>query len=263
MLMRDKIVIVSGIGPGLGQELALLAAQEGAAGLAIGARTPTKLDLAEQAIRDIGIDVPILKVKTDIKDKNQCENLVRKVISEFERIDVLFNSAYDPGEFELAEDANLENWRRVMDTNFYGSVQLTQACIPHMKAQGGGAIVMIATMAEHKPMLMNGGYAASKLALRAATKQLAMELGNANIRINSAHIGWMWGPAVEGYFNTQSAETGISVEDLKKVITNDIPLGRIPEDGECAKAAMILASDYASVVTGAGLDINGGMFMPT
>ena len=134
MLMRDKIVIVSGIGPGLGQELALLAAQEGAAGLAIGARTPNKLDLAEQAIRDIGIDVPILKVKTDIKDKNQCENLVRKVISEFERIDVLFNSAYDPGEFELAEDANLENWRRVMDTNFYGSVQLTQACIPHMKA---------------------------------------------------------------------------------------------------------------------------------
>ena len=239
MLMRDKIVIVSGIGPGLGQKLALLAAQEGAAGLAIGARTPTKLDLAEQAIRDIGIDVPILKVKTDIKDKNQCKNLVRKVISEFERIDVLFNSAYDPGEFELAEDANLENWRRVMDTNFYGSVQLTQACIPHMKAQGGGAIVMIATMAEHKPMLMNGGYAASKLALRAATKQLAMELGNSNIRINSAHIGWMWGPAVEGYFNTQSAETGISVEDLKKVITNDIPLGRIPEDGECAKAAMI------------------------
>ncbi len=99
MLMRDKIVIVSGIGPGLGQELALLAAQEGAAGLAIGARTPNKLDLAEQAIRDLGIDVPILKVKTDIKDKNQCENLVRKVISEFERIDVLFNSAYDPGEF--------------------------------------------------------------------------------------------------------------------------------------------------------------------
>ena len=90
MLMRDKIVIVSGIGPGLGQELALLAAQEGAAGLAIGARTPNKLDLAEQAIRDLGIDVPILKVKTDIKDKNQCENLVRKVISEFERIDVLF-----------------------------------------------------------------------------------------------------------------------------------------------------------------------------
>jgi NAD(P)-dependent dehydrogenase (short-subunit alcohol dehydrogenase family) len=132
-----------------------------------------------------------------------------------------------------------------------------------MKNQGSGSIVMIATMAEHKPMLMNGGYTASKSALRAATKQLAMELGNSNIRLNSAHIGWMWGPAVKGYFENQSEYTGIPIETLKKVITDDIPLGRIPEDEECAKAAMILASDYASAVTGASLDVNGGMFMPT
>jgi NAD(P)-dependent dehydrogenase (short-subunit alcohol dehydrogenase family) len=73
----------------------------------------------------------------------------------------------------------------------------------------------------------------------------------------------MWGPAVKGYFENQSEDTGIPIETLKKVITDDIPLGRIPEDEECAKAAMILASDYASAVTGASLDVNGGMFMPT
>ena len=263
MLMRDKIVIVSGIGPGLGQELAVLAAQEGAAGLSIAARTPSKLDDAENKIRSLGIETPILKIKTDITDRNQCEHLVNETISIFKKIDVLFNSAYDPGEFEFADQADLRNWRRVMDTNFFGSLELTQCCIQKMKNQGSGSILMIATMAEHKPMLMNGGYAASKSALRTATKQLAMELGNSNIRLNSAHIGWMWGPAVKGYFENQSEDTGIPIETLKKVITDDIPLGRIPEDEECAKAAMILASDYASAVTGASLDVNGGMFMPT
>ena len=92
--------------------------------------------------------------------------------------------------------------------------------------------------------------------VRSATKQLAMELGNSNIRLNSAHIGWMWGPAVEGYFKNQSIDTGIPIENLKKIIT-DIFHWKDTEDEECAKAAMILASDYASAVTGASLDING------
>ena len=112
-------------------------------------------------------------------------------------------------------------------------------------------------------MLKYRGYAASKAALRAATKQQALELGPSNIRVNSAHIGWMWGPSVQNYFESQAIETGIAIEDLKKVIIDNIPIGRIPDDADCAKAAMILASDYTSVVTGAGLDINGGEFMPT
>ena len=139
MLMRDKIVIVSGIGPGLGQELAVLAAQEGAAGLSIAARTPSKLDDAENEIRSLGIETPILKIKTDITDRNQCEHLVNETISRFKKIDVLFNSAYDPGEFEFADQADLQNWRRVMDTNFFGSLELTQCCIQKMKNQGNFA----------------------------------------------------------------------------------------------------------------------------
>ncbi len=146
--------------------------------------------------------------------------------------------------------------------NFFGTMQLTQACLPGMKAAGGGAIVMIATMVEHKPLATQGGYGASKSALRNATKHLALELGQYNIRVNSAHMGWMWGPAVEGYFAWQAQDTGRSVEELKAEVTRNIPLGVIPDDGECAKAAVFLASDYASVVTGAALDVNGGEFMP-
>ncbi len=262
MLLENKVVIVSGIGPGLGQELSTLAAKEGAAAVVLAARTASKLDTAEKEIHDLGLGTAVLKVVTDIADKEQCLALAKKTADQFGKIDVLFNSAYDPGSFGPIESANLDDWRRSMDVNFFGTMQLTQACIPHMKEAGGGAIVMIATMVEHKPMATQGGYGASKSALRSATKHLALELGKHNIRVNSCHMGWMWGPSVEGYFSWQAHETGKSQEELIAQVTSSIPLGVIPDDGDCAKAAMFFASDYSCVVTGASLDINGGEFMP-
>ena len=262
MLLKDKVVVVSGIGPGLGQELSTLAAKEGAAAVVLAARTASKLDTAEQEIQDLGLGTKVLKIVTDISSQEQCQALADKTSAEFGRIDVLFNSAYDPGSFEPIESASMDGWRRAMDVNFFGTMHLTQACVPYMKENGGGAIVMIATMVEHKPLATQGGYGASKSALRSATKHLALELGQYNIRVNSVHMGWMWGPSVQGYFAWQSQTTGKSQEELIAKVTESIPLGVIPDDGECAKAALFFASDYANVVTGAALDVNGGEFMP-
>lgn len=262
MLLQDKVVIVSGIGPGLGQELSTLAAKEGASAVVIAARTPAKLDTAEAEIKALGLGTQVLKVVTDIADPGQCQALADATMKAFGRIDVLFNSAYDPGTFEPIAEADLVGWRRSMEVNFFGTMQLTQACIPAMRAAGGGAIVMIATMVEHKPLATQGGYGASKSALRTATKHLALELGADNIRVNSCHMGWMWGPAVAGYFDWQSQASGRSKEELIAEVTRSIPLGHIPDDGDCAKAAVFLGSDYARVVTGAALDVNGGEYMP-
>ena len=175
MMLENKVVVVSGIGAGLGQELSTLAAKEGATAVVLAARTASKLDVAEQEIRDLGLGTAVLKVVTDISDAQQCQALAEKTVAEFGRIDVLFNSAYDPGSFGPIESANLDDWRRAMDVNFFGTMMLTQACIPAMKDAGGGAIVMIATMVEHKPMATQGGYGASKSALRGLTE---------------AHLGW-------------------------------------------------------------------------
>jgi NAD(P)-dependent dehydrogenase (short-subunit alcohol dehydrogenase family) len=261
MLLKDKVVIVSGIGPGLGQELSTLAAKEGAKAVVIAARTAAKLDVAEQEINELGLGTKVLKVPTDISDQSQCDALADRAAAEFGRIDVLFNSAYDPGSFEPIESADMDGWRRAMDVNFFGTMHLTQACVRHMK-DSGGAIVMIATMVEHKPLATQAGYGASKSALRCATKHLALELGKYNIRVNSCHMGWMWGPSVEGYFSWQAKATGKSQDELIAEVTRSIPLGVIPDDGECAKAAIFFGSDYSSVVTGAALDVNGGEYMP-
>ena len=261
MLLKDKHVIVSGIGPGLGIELALEAARQGAVGIAVAARTASKLDEAERDIAKISA-AKVLKLPTDISDPKQCQQLAEQTVETFGSIDVLFNSAYAPGEFTAIAEADMEEWRRTFDVNLFGTMHMTQAVLPQMKKQRGGAVVMINSMVTRKPLMSQGGYAASKAALTAATAHLALELGEYGIRFNSAYMGWMWGPPVEGFLKHSSAARNISMDEAKGEVTRSIPLGIIPDDAECAKAAIFLGSDYANVITGACLDVNGGEYLP-
>jgi NAD(P)-dependent dehydrogenase (short-subunit alcohol dehydrogenase family) len=264
MLLKDKIVIVSGIGPGLGVKLAVEAAREGAAGVVCAARNAGKLDDAEARIRALGVKCEVLKQVTDITDRAACERTVAATLQRFGRIDVLLNSAYDAGPMDNASTAAVGGWLEgPLKTNVIGTLQLTQAVVPQMKQQRGGAIVMINTMAVHLvPPGGGAGYAASKGALAVAVKYLAQELGRDNIRVNSVFMGWMWGAPVQDYVQKSAAQMNIPEDKLKSKIAAGIPLGRIPTDDECARAALMLASDYASAVTGASLDANGGAWMP-
>jgi NAD(P)-dependent dehydrogenase (short-subunit alcohol dehydrogenase family) len=261
MLLKDKVVIVSGIGPGLGSELACEAARQGAR-LAIAARTAAKLDSCETEIHSAGLETQVLKVPTDIGDRDQCQHLIAATLNQYGRIDALINSAFNPGTFEPIADANLDGWRAAMDVNLFGTMQLTLACIPVMKRQGGGNIVMINTMVTRKPLATQGGYAASKAALASATAHLATELGPDNIRVNSAFMGWMWGPPVAFYMEMMKDSHPDGAAGVKAQVEKGIPLGHIPEDGDCAKVAIFLASDYSCAMTGAQLDVNSGEYMP-
>lgn len=261
MILKDKVVIISGIGPGMGIKLAVLAAQEGVKGMAISARTASKLDEAEAAIRAAGLDTPVLKVPTDITDRAQCDRLAQQTVEHFGRIDALFNSAYLSGKLDPLEQYDADDWRQTMEVNVFGTLNMTFAVVPQMKKQGGGSIVMINSQVTRKPIASQAGYATSKGALRTASSYLALELGQHNIRVNSTYMGWMWGAPVQKYMEYAAGEYGTTVEAMRADIAKNIPLGRLPEDAECAKAAIFFASDYAEVVTGAGLDVNGGEFL--
>ena len=262
-LFANKVVIISGIGSGLGIELALGAARQGAK-LVIAARTESKLDAAAEEIRLLpnGENIDVVKVPTDICDKRQCERLVARTIEKFGRVDGLINSAYNPGVMALAETANMDAWRAVMDVNVFGTMNLIQAVIPQMKSQRSGSIVNVNTMVTRKPMATQAGYAASKAALSSVTSHLALELGQYNIRVNSTYMGWMWGAPVEYYFKQRSRSEGVSIDVLKEDVEKNIPLGKIPTSEECANAVFFLLSDLASAITGACLDVNGGEYLP-
>jgi NAD(P)-dependent dehydrogenase (short-subunit alcohol dehydrogenase family) len=261
MLLADKAVIVSGIGPGLGRELALAAAREGAH-LGVCARTPSKLDDAEARIAKLGLGTHVVKRATDIRDAQQVGVFIDHVVDELGRIDVLINSAYVAGGYQLAEDADLDDWRKTMDVNLFGTMTMIQAVVPHMKSQGRGSIVNVNTKIARLPHEMLGGYAVSKAALRMATSQLAKELGGHHIRVNSIFPGWMWGETVEQGLRAQADAQGRTLQDVRAEIAQRLPLGEIPEDEECAKSVVALASDHFLAVTGACLDLSAGEYMP-
>lgn len=266
MLLKDKVVVITGIGPGLGLKMALLAAQEGVAGLVLASRSADKLQAAADEIAQLDGAAgacKVLQVPTDIQKKADCENLVAKAVETFGRIDCLVNSAYQAGNVNISsEDADFAEWRKAYETNVVGTMQMTNTVVPVMKEQKSGTIVMINTMVTRKPFGGQAGYAASKGGLAAATKFLARDLGKYGIRVNTVAMGWMWGTSVEGYFKYVEKKHGVSMEDQIAKVTKNIPLGVIPTDEDCAKAALMMASDYTAVVTGAWLDCNGGEYIP-
>ena len=263
MLLKDKVVIISGIGPGLGIKLAVEAAREGSRGVVIGARTAARLDEAEELARKVNPAATVVKVVTDIRDPAHCARIAETTKREFGRIDALVNSAFfwgTPGEVVAA---NLEGWKDVYQTNLIGTMQMIQAVAPVMKAQNGGAIVNVSTMASAKPHTGEAGYAASKGALNTVSKYLAQELGSSNIRVNVIRMGWMYGAPVKAYLAHAAQEQGVPEKQIYDAVAANISLKRIVTDDECARAALFLVSDYASAVSGATLDANGGEYLPS
>jgi len=261
MLLPDKVVVVTGIGPGLGRELALAAATEGAH-VGICARTASRLDEVAGAVAALGLGTKVVARATDITSPDEVGRFVDDVIAQLGRIDVLINSGYTAGQYELAADADLDDWRRTMDVNLFGTMNVVQAVVPVMRARGGGSIVNVNTKVARMVHELMGGYAVSKAALRMATTQLAKELGRDRIRVNSVFPGWMWGPTVEEGLQAQADATGRTLDDVRAEIAARLPLGQIPEDGECARAIVALASDHFRPVTGACLDLSAGEYLP-
>jgi NAD(P)-dependent dehydrogenase (short-subunit alcohol dehydrogenase family) len=258
MLLQDKVIIVTGVGPGMGRQLALLAAAEGAC-VAVAARSADFISGIASEIRTSGGRV--IAVPTDVGDAQACARLVAATLSAFGRIDGLVNSAYKVADSTPFETADIDAWQANMDVTCFGAVRMIQAVLPAMKAAGGGAIVNMGALAAAQPAAGQSDYAVSKAALEGATRQLARELGVHGIRVNVARMGWLWGEPVRNYLSWQAQQTGVALQSLVADIAARTALGVIPPEEECAKSALFLVSDYARMITGAILDVNGGEYM--
>jgi len=259
MILKGKTVIITGVGPGMGRKLALGCAQEGA-NVAVSARSVKFIEEVAAEINAAGGNA--IAVPTDVSNMADCQNIAAKTLEKFGRIDGLANSAYYHPDWFDFENCDLDQWSKAYDVNCMGAMRMIRSVLPAMKAQGGGSICNVSTMATRKPMIGEGGYAIAKAGLGQVTRQLAVELGKYNIRVNQTLMGWMYGASVENYINGLVA-AGQNRDDVVSSITCRIPLGRIPPDQDCAKAVMFMLSDYSSEVTGAALDVNGGEWLPT
>lgn len=251
MILKDKVIIVTGAGPGMGQAACRGAAKEGAK-VVVSARSVEAITAIADEINAQGGEA--IAVACDVSSDEQCKQLVQATIDKWGRVDGLVNSAYYHPDWAGLLEHPIEQVHQALDVISVGALRMAREVVPHMKAQGKGSIVNISTLATRKPMPGEGGYAMAKSALNQLTRQLAVELGGTGIRVNTALMGWMDGVPLQHFFASQG-EAGDAFRNQR---ASEIPVGHIPPDGACAQAIYFLLSDYASEITGAALDVNGG-----
>lgn len=259
MLLEGKVAIVSGVGPGMGRDISLLFAEHGAA-LVLGARTVASCEAVAEEVRALGRRAEV--VRLDITDPDSCRAAAAAATAAFGGIDILVNNAFHDGNHKTFERSTLDEWKATMDVNLWGTLQMTEAVIPAMTERGGGRIVMINSMSTHRIEAKYGAYATSKGALETATKALAVELGVHGIRVNSVFPGYIWGDKVEWYFEHLAGKEGITPEEYYDRIADETALKYLPHSSEIAGSVLFFASDLSKPVTGQGLGVNAGHWIP-
>ena len=257
MLLEDRVCVVTGVGPGLGRQVSLALAGQGA-DVVLAARSASYVEEVAEEVRSLGRRA--LAVPTDVTEADACRTLVTRTVEEFGRLDILVASAFRPDVFRPFEKVDLAEWRALMEVNLFGALEVAQAAVPVMRRpeQAGGAIVFVGSMVVRRPMPLQGGYAVSKGALLTATRVLASELGRHRIRVNAVVPGWMQGPSVDAYLAYQASVRQTTAAQIAAEIAAEIPLGAIPTDKDVSGTVVYLASDLSRAVTGQAIDANGG-----
>jgi len=250
--LQGKVALVSGGSRGIGKATALGFAQAGADVIVTSRKLP---DLEKVADEIRGLGRKSLAVATHVGRVEQIQPLVDQVVAEFGRIDILVNNAGTNPVMSPALDLEERAWDAIMNLNLKGLFFLSQAVARVMKEHNGGRIINVASVDAYKPEHHVGAYSISKAGVAMATKVMAVEWAQHNIRVNCIAPG-----AVETYlfdshwFNAPEGEA----KAQKEMMASRIPVGHIGQPEEIAAAMIYLASDASSYVTGQTLIVDGG-----
>lgn len=255
MILENKTILVSGVGPGLGREIATRVLRDGG-NVVIGARKAESLEAAAKELDPSGERV--LAHAFDITDEDGCRAIVAAAEKRFGRLDGLAQVAAAEPMGDLASTP-LDDFRTANEVNVIGSVQLVKAAAEAFERAGGGSVVLIGSQStELPPPAPQLAYSASKGALRAVSIALATELGPKQIRVNTVIPTWMWGPPVEGYVRWQAHERKVPEDQIKAELESLFSLGQIPADDDVAEAVVVFLSDRMKMVTGEFLRVDAG-----
>ncbi|MFE5045727.1 SDR family oxidoreductase [Streptomyces sp. NPDC056637] len=259
MLLNGKTVVVSGVGAGLGHQVAAAVVRDGGNAV-LGARTEANLAKSAAEIDPDGTHTAY--AATDITDESRCEALAGLARDRFGGVDAVVHVAAWDSYFGGLEDADFSTWQQVIDVNLLGTLRMTRACLPALKERGGSVVVIGTQSAVAAPsQVWQAAYAASKGALTSAMYSMARELGPHRIRVNTVLPGWMWGPPVEAYVQFTAHTEGVSQDEVLGRLTERMALPELATDGDVADAAVFLASDRARAITGQSLLVNAGELM--
>ena len=248
MFLQGKAAIISGAASrrGIGLATASLFAAQGAK-VAI---LDLDLNAAHEAAASLGAGH--MGLRCDVTDAEACKSAAASVIQKFGAVDILINNAGITQPVKTME-IDAKSWDRILDVNLKGVLFLCQALIPHMRSRGSGSIACMSSVSAQRGGGIFGGphYSAAKAGVLGLAKAMARELGPDGIRVNCVTPGLI--------------ETDITGDKLtptmKADIIKGIPLSRLGTASDVANIYLFLASDLSSYVTGAVIDVNGGMLI--
>jgi NAD(P)-dependent dehydrogenase (short-subunit alcohol dehydrogenase family) len=248
MRLKDKVAVITGAGSGMGAAIALAYAREGArvacADINVSGAKATVAEIKETGGTGLAVRVDV----GDAKSVNKCIN---KVVLNFDRIDILVNDAGISRRGPFLEHSE-ENWDIVMRVNAKGYFLCSQAAGRVMIAQGGGSIVNISSITPAGILQNLCSYAASKGAVDALTKHLALELVRHGIRVNAI---------APGMIETNLSRDRLKDPEQRRASLDLIPMGRLGKPEDVVGAAIFLASPESSYVTGVILPVDGGCLL--
>jgi NAD(P)-dependent dehydrogenase (short-subunit alcohol dehydrogenase family) len=248
MLLQNKTAVISGAASprGIGFATARLFARHGAR-IAI-------LDLdeagAQRAAQELGTGH--IGIACNVAERDSCQNAARQVIEAFGGVDILLNNAGITQPVKTM-DITEPDWHRIVDVNLSGVLYLSQAFIPHMRERKQGSIACMSSVSAQRGGGIFGGphYSAAKAGVLGLAKAMARELGPDNIRVNCVTPGLI-----------QTDITGDKLTpEMRTDILKSIPLSRLGNAEDVAGAYLFLASDLSAYITGAVIDVNGGMLI--
>jgi 3-oxoacyl-[acyl-carrier protein] reductase len=247
---NGKVVWITGSSTGIGRAIALKFAEYGANVIVHGNNNVQEAERTFREVENLGGEN--LLVLGDLTDRDQVNKLVSEIREKYNRIDILINNAGTMVTRSKIEDLEQDTWNKIIDINLNSVFHVTQAVLPLMKQQKEGSIINMTSLAAR-----NGGgggavaYAAAKGAVSTLTKGLAKELAGDGIRVNGIGPGIITTPFHDRY----------STDEMRKGMAEQVPLKREGSPEEVAGAALYLASDYASYITGEVIEVNGGLLM--
>lgn len=241
---QGKVAIVTGSGQGIGREIILAMTREGALGVVADWNEGKAQEVASEIGASGGIAIPL---KVDVSDADQVEAMVRQTLEAFGRIDVLVNNA-GIGHVKPFLSITLEEWNRVLEINLTGQFLCAQAVARVMLQQGGGRIINVASISGERGGTGRAAYGAAKAGVILLTKVMAVELAAKGIGVNAISPG-----------PTETEQVRDCHDDATRAAYHSIlPIKRYAAPSEIAHAALFLASQEASFVSGHVLNVDGG-----
>jgi len=253
--LKGRVAIVTGSSRGIGKAIALGLAQEGAE-VSICARNGEQLEETAEEIAS-SAKVEVLALQTDLTRREDIKKLMNETIRKFGRVDILVNNTGGPAPSIFLETSE-EDWRRGVDLLLMSVIHTCQEVIPHMRKRRWGRIINMTSFAAKQPadrLILSNAIRAGILGL---SKTLANELAGDGILVNAVCPGWTLTKRVEELARAQAKVSGKSHEDVIRGWENGIPLKRLAQPEEIANLVVFLASERASYITGAVIQVDGG-----